>query len=115
MLTKGAGGAAEDSKEADADKEGAGGAAVDSEVDWLNGIVECGNRHILIHVRAMLVVEQVKVSQGNPLVTCLLEGPSAGKNMLVIGMASEVSLMEYLEMQAKLFLIKYACLTIYRD
>ncbi|CAL9048090.1 unnamed protein product [Musa banksii] len=33
----------------------------------------------LIHERAMLVVEQVKVSQGNPLVTCLLEGPSAGK------------------------------------
>ncbi|RWW88631.1 hypothetical protein BHE74_00002489 [Ensete ventricosum] len=42
----------------------------------LNGIVECDKRLILIHERAMLVMEQVKVSQGNAFVTCLLEGPS---------------------------------------
>ncbi|RRT50218.1 hypothetical protein B296_00051891 [Ensete ventricosum] len=42
----------------------------------LNGIVDCGKRHMHIHERAMLLVEQVKVSQGSPLVTCLLEGPS---------------------------------------
>ncbi|KAK9268271.1 hypothetical protein L1049_010714 [Liquidambar formosana] len=49
----------------------------------LNGMVECGNRHAHIYQRAMLLVEQVKVSRGSPLVTCLLEGPSgSGKTAL---------------------------------
>ncbi|KAG0483119.1 hypothetical protein HPP92_011203 [Vanilla planifolia] len=40
----------------------------------LYGIVDCGERHKHIYQRAMLLVEQVKVSKGSPLVTCLLEG-----------------------------------------
>ncbi|URE13298.1 hypothetical protein MUK42_22106 [Musa troglodytarum] len=32
--------------------------------------------HVHIHERVVLLVEQFKVSQGSPLVTCLLEGPS---------------------------------------
>ncbi|OWM77456.1 hypothetical protein CDL15_Pgr016853 [Punica granatum] len=49
----------------------------------LNGMVECGNRLKHIYERAMLLVEQVKVSKGSPLVTCLLEGPSgSGKTAL---------------------------------
>ncbi|OAY26193.1 vesicle-fusing ATPase [Manihot esculenta] len=49
----------------------------------LNGMVECGNRHDHIYQRARLLVEQVKVSKGSPLVTCLLEGPSgSGKTAL---------------------------------
>ncbi|GJM89097.1 hypothetical protein PR202_ga05697 [Eleusine coracana subsp. coracana] len=43
----------------------------------LRGIVDCGKPHKHIYQRAMLLVEQVKVSKGSPLVTCLLEG-SAG-------------------------------------
>lgn len=39
-------------------------------------MVDCGDRHKHIYQRAMLLVEQVKVSKGSPLVTCLLEGPS---------------------------------------
>lgn len=42
----------------------------------LNGMVDCGDRNKHIYERAMLLVEQVKVSKGSPLVTCLLEGPS---------------------------------------
>lgn len=42
----------------------------------INGMVECGQRHEHIYKRAMLLVEQVKVSKGSPLITCLLEGPS---------------------------------------
>lgn len=38
--------------------------------------MDCGDRHRHIYQRAMLLVEQVKVSKGSPLVTCLLEGPS---------------------------------------
>ncbi|RDY13407.1 Vesicle-fusing ATPase, partial [Mucuna pruriens] len=49
----------------------------------LNGMVECGDRHKHIYQRAMLLVEQVKVSKGSPLVTCLLEGSSgSGKTAL---------------------------------
>ncbi|XP_010538665.1 PREDICTED: vesicle-fusing ATPase-like [Tarenaya hassleriana] len=49
----------------------------------LNGMVDCGDRHNHIYQRAMLLVEQVKVSKGSPLVTCLLEGPSgSGKTAL---------------------------------
>ncbi|GLT51403.1 hypothetical protein SLA2020_248160 [Shorea laevis] len=49
----------------------------------LNGIVDCVNRHKHIYQRAMLLVEQVKVSVGSPLLTCLLEGPSgSGKTAL---------------------------------
>ncbi|URE27887.1 hypothetical protein MUK42_06018 [Musa troglodytarum] len=49
-------------------------------------------RHMHIHERAMLLVEQVKVSQGSPLVTCLLEGPSgSGKTAMAatIGIESD--------------------------
>ncbi|KAK3431413.1 hypothetical protein EUGRSUZ_E03294 [Eucalyptus grandis] len=58
----------------------------------LNGIVSCGNRHKHIYERAMLLVEQVKVSKGSPLVTCLLEGPSgSGKTALAatVGIESD--------------------------
>ncbi|KAB2025497.1 hypothetical protein ES319_D06G153300v1 [Gossypium barbadense] len=49
----------------------------------LNGTVDCGDRHKHIYQRAMLLVEQVKVSKGSPLVTCLLEGSSgSGKTAL---------------------------------
>lgn len=46
----------------------------------INGIVECGKRHAHIYRRTMLLAEQVKVSMGSPLVTCLLEGPSGRYN-----------------------------------
>ncbi|OVA07765.1 AAA+ ATPase domain [Macleaya cordata] len=49
----------------------------------LNRIVDCGERHKHIYQRAMLLVEQVKVSKGSPLVSCLLEGPSgSGKTAM---------------------------------
>ncbi|KAK3431474.1 hypothetical protein EUGRSUZ_E03103 [Eucalyptus grandis] len=49
----------------------------------LNGMVSCGDRHKHILETAMLLVGQVKVSKGSPLVTCLLEGPSgSGKTAL---------------------------------
>ncbi|CAE6136652.1 unnamed protein product [Arabidopsis arenosa] len=49
----------------------------------LNGMVDSGDRHNHIYKRAMLLVEQVKVSTRSPLVTCLLEGPSgSGKTAL---------------------------------
>ncbi|XP_062160374.1 vesicle-fusing ATPase-like [Alnus glutinosa] len=49
----------------------------------LNGMVDCGDRHNDIYGSAMLLVEQVKVSKGSPLITCLLEGPSgSGKSAL---------------------------------
>ncbi|RWR86427.1 vesicle-fusing ATPase-like protein isoform X1 [Cinnamomum micranthum f. kanehirae] len=58
----------------------------------LNGIVDCGERHKHIFKRAMLLVDQVKVSKGSPLVTCLLEGPSgSGKTAMAatIGIDSD--------------------------
>ncbi|XP_008775164.1 vesicle-fusing ATPase-like [Phoenix dactylifera] len=58
----------------------------------LNGVVDCGERHKHIYQRAMLLVEQVKVSKGSPLVTCLLEGPSgSGKTAMAatIGIDSD--------------------------
>ncbi|XP_028799254.1 vesicle-fusing ATPase-like [Neltuma alba] len=49
----------------------------------VHGIVDCGDRHKHIYQRAMLVAEQVKVSRGSPLITCLLEGTSgSGKTAL---------------------------------
>ncbi|KAK2436751.1 cell division cycle protein [Trifolium repens] len=49
----------------------------------LHGMVECGGRHKHIYQRAMTIVEQVKVSKGSPLVTCLLEGSrGSGKTAL---------------------------------
>ncbi|KAK7362829.1 hypothetical protein VNO77_04953 [Canavalia gladiata] len=49
----------------------------------LHGMVDCGDRHKHIYQRAMLLVEQVKVSKGSSLVTCLLEGSSgSGKTAL---------------------------------
>nr|CAB3474235.1 unnamed protein product [Digitaria exilis] len=85
----------------------------------LRGIVDCGKPHKHIYQRAMLLVEQVKVSRGSPLVTCLLEGPAGsgksamaatvgidsdfayvkvGKNLLVIGTTSEVGFLESIGM-----------------
>lgn len=58
----------------------------------LNGIVECGGRHEHIFKRTMLLAEQVKVSRGSPLVTCLLEGPSgSGKTAMsaTVGIGSD--------------------------
>ncbi|KAL1567161.1 vesicle-fusing ATPase [Salvia divinorum] len=55
----------------------------------LIGIVECGTRHEHIYRRTILLAEQVKVSEGSPLVTCLLEGSSgSGK----IAMAATVGI-----------------------
>ncbi|XP_073142368.1 vesicle-fusing ATPase [Henckelia pumila] len=57
-----------------------------------NGIIECGGRHDHIYRRTMLLAEQVKVSQGSQLVTCLLEGPSgSGKTAMAstIGIESD--------------------------
>ncbi|XP_059662642.1 vesicle-fusing ATPase-like [Cornus florida] len=49
----------------------------------LNGMVDCGGRHQHIYKRTMLLAEQVRVSKGSPLVTCLLEGPSgSGKSAM---------------------------------
>ncbi|KAM3405421.1 hypothetical protein ACQJBY_008106 [Aegilops geniculata] len=49
----------------------------------LHGIVDCGKAHQHIFQRAMLLVEQVKVSRGSPLVTCLLQGSAgSGKSAL---------------------------------
>ncbi|XP_027345297.1 vesicle-fusing ATPase-like [Abrus precatorius] len=58
----------------------------------LHGMVDCGDRHKHIYQRAMLLVEQVKVSKGSPLITCLLEGSSgSGKTALAatIGIDSD--------------------------
>ncbi|KAM7460495.1 hypothetical protein LguiA_035508 [Lonicera macranthoides] len=58
----------------------------------LNGIVDCGTRHEHIFKRTMLLAEQVKVSRGSPLVTCLLEGPSgSGKTAMAasVGIGSD--------------------------
>ena len=43
----------------------------------LNGMVDCGVRREHIQQRTMLLAEQVKLSKGSPLLTCLLEGPSS--------------------------------------
>ncbi|CAL5390710.1 unnamed protein product [Camellia sinensis] len=49
----------------------------------LNGVVNCGARHEHIYKRTMLLTEQVRVSKGSPIVTCLLEGPSgSGKTAM---------------------------------
>uniref|UniRef100_A0A0E0L4Q8 Vesicle-fusing ATPase n=1 Tax=Oryza punctata TaxID=4537 RepID=A0A0E0L4Q8_ORYPU len=49
----------------------------------LRGMVDCGKAHNHLYERGMLLVEQVKVSKGSPLVTCLLEGPAgSGKSAL---------------------------------
>ncbi|XAR56544.1 Vesicle-fusing ATPase [Bertholletia excelsa] len=58
----------------------------------LNGVVDCGVRHEHIYKRTMLLAEQVRVSKGSPLVTCLLEGPSgSGKTAIAatIGIDSD--------------------------
>ncbi|XP_077229727.1 AAA-type ATPase family protein [Tasmannia lanceolata] len=58
----------------------------------LHGIVDCGPRHKRIYERGMLLVEQVKVDKGSPLVTCLLEGPrGSGKTAMAatIGIDSD--------------------------
>ncbi|XP_057506832.1 vesicle-fusing ATPase-like [Actinidia eriantha] len=49
----------------------------------LNGMVDCGARHEHIYKRTMLLAEQVRVSKGSPIITCLLEGPSgSGKTAM---------------------------------
>ncbi|KAH9622103.1 hypothetical protein KSS87_022881 [Heliosperma pusillum] len=58
----------------------------------LNGMVDCGGRHEHIQQRAMLLAEQVKLSKGSPLLTCLLEGPSgSGKTAMAatVGICSD--------------------------
>ncbi|XP_074568067.1 vesicle-fusing ATPase [Curcuma longa] len=58
----------------------------------LNEIVDCGERHKYIQARAMLLVEEIKVGLGSPLVKCLLEGPSgSGKTAMAatIGLESD--------------------------
>ncbi|KAK9674096.1 hypothetical protein RND81_12G211100 [Saponaria officinalis] len=58
----------------------------------LNGTVDCGVRHEHIQQRTMLLAEQVKLSKGSPLLTCLLEGPSgSGKTAMAatVGICSD--------------------------
>lgn len=58
----------------------------------LNGMVDCGVRHEHIQQRTMLLAEQVKISKGSPLLTCLLEGPSgSGKTAMAatVGICSD--------------------------
>ncbi|KAK9705279.1 hypothetical protein RND81_07G044500 [Saponaria officinalis] len=58
----------------------------------LNGMVDCGVRHEHIQQRTMLLAEQVKLSKGSPLLTCLLEGPSgSGKTAVAatVGICSD--------------------------
>ncbi|KAL8505872.1 hypothetical protein ACS0TY_016917 [Phlomoides rotata] len=69
-----------------------GASTDDLERGRLNGIVECGDRHDHIYRRTMLLAEQVKVSGGSPLITCLLEGPSgSGKTAMAatVGIESD--------------------------
>lgn len=40
------------------------------------GFVDCGDRQKLIYERVMFLVEQVKVNERGPPVTCLLQGPN---------------------------------------
>lgn len=40
------------------------------------GFVDCGDRQKLIYERVMFLVEQVKVNERSPPLTCLLHGPS---------------------------------------
>ena len=41
----------------------------------LNGMIDYGGKHRHIQDSLMMLVEQVKGSEHNPLLTCLLEGP----------------------------------------
>ncbi|KAL6141805.1 hypothetical protein ACLB2K_060092 [Fragaria x ananassa] len=60
-----------------------GASAEELERCRLNGILNCGDRHRYAYDRAMLLVEQVRSSEGSPLLKCLLEGPSGtGKSAL---------------------------------
>lgn len=69
------------------------GAAINSlEMCRLNGMLDCGERHRRIHESLMTLVENVKGSERNPLLTCLLEGPpGSGKTAMAatIGIDSE--------------------------
>lgn len=70
-----------------------GASTVDLERCRLNGIVSCGGKHEHIYKRAMLLAEQVKVSKGSSLITCLLEGPTgSGKTAMAatIGLESDL-------------------------
>ncbi|KAH7842449.1 hypothetical protein Vadar_005405 [Vaccinium darrowii] len=69
-----------------------GASTYDLERCRLNGMVDCGARHEHIYKRTMLLAEQVRVSKGSPLVTCLLEGPSGcGKSAIAatVGIESD--------------------------
>ncbi|CAH2045375.1 unnamed protein product [Thlaspi arvense] len=69
-----------------------GASPKDLELSRPKGFVDCGDRERLIYERVMYLVEQVKVNERGPPVTCLLEGPSgSGKTALAatIGIDSE--------------------------
>ncbi|KAJ8431942.1 hypothetical protein Cgig2_000001 [Carnegiea gigantea] len=69
-----------------------GASTSDLERCRLNGMVDCGACHEHIQQRTMLLAEQVKLSKGSPLVTCLLEGPSgSGKTAMAatVGICSD--------------------------
>ncbi|XP_038895439.1 vesicle-fusing ATPase [Benincasa hispida] len=75
----------------------------------LNGMVDCGGRHKHIYERAMLLVEQVKVSKGSPLVTCLLEGPSgSGKTAMAatVGIDSEFPYVKIISAESMIGLLE---------
>eukprot|EP00250_Pteridium_aquilinum_P005582 c15654_g1_i1 orf=195-2447(+) len=65
------------------------GAAMNSlEMCRLNGMLDCGDRHRHIQESLMTLVEQVKGSERNPLLACLLEGPrGSGKTAMAATVA----------------------------
>lgn len=69
------------------------GAATSSlEMCRLNGMLDCGETHKHIQETVMALVEQVKLSERSPLLTCLLDGPrGSGKTAIAatIGLDSE--------------------------
>ncbi|KAF6155840.1 hypothetical protein GIB67_039171 [Kingdonia uniflora] len=70
-----------------------------------NGVVDCGERHGHIYKRAMLIVEQVRVSKGSELVTCLLEGPSgSGKSAMAttVGIDSDFAYVKIISAETML-------------
>ncbi|XP_021754877.1 vesicle-fusing ATPase-like [Chenopodium quinoa] len=69
-----------------------GASTSDLERCRLNGMVDCGVRHEHIQQRTMLLAEQVKISKGSPILTCLLEGESgSGKTAMAatVGICSD--------------------------
>ncbi|XP_048131493.1 vesicle-fusing ATPase-like [Rhodamnia argentea] len=73
-----------------------------------NGMVNCGDRHQDIYESAMLMVEQVKESEGSALVSCLLEGPrGSGKTALAatVGIDSDFAYVKIVSTETMIGLV----------